>query len=111
MAQAGRRLDHLKSLRSSISRNLRRLRRHTRRRQSSSKSCDSEEAVDEAVVAAAALLDMWGRLLTEDDPWCLAWEMCHTSAALAATSRLAADVGRVGTAAAANMLVNFQVYD
>ncbi|XP_063866897.1 M-phase inducer phosphatase-like [Scylla paramamosain] len=105
-AQAARRLDHLKSMRSSISRHLRSLRRHTRRKRSSD-SC-GVDVVDEAVLAAAALLDMWGRAVAEEDPWCLAWEMCHTAAALAATSRLAADVGSVGTAAAANMLVSFK---
>ncbi|KAK8386690.1 hypothetical protein O3P69_017861 [Scylla paramamosain] len=95
-----------KSMRSSISRHLRSLRRHTRRKRSSD-SC-GVDVVDEAVLAAAALLDMWGRAVAEEDPWCLAWEMCHTAAALAATSRLAADVGSVGTAAAANMLVSFK---
>ncbi|MPC88997.1 hypothetical protein E2C01_083925 [Portunus trituberculatus] len=105
-AQAARRLDHLKSMRSSISRHLRSLSRHTRSKRASD-SCGAD-VVDEAVLAAAALLDMWGRGVVEEDPWCLAWEMCHTASALAATSRLAAEVGRVGTAAAANMLVSFQ---
>lgn len=66
--------------------------------------------VDEAVLAAASLVDMWKELVSEEDPRIMARHACRTAAALAATSsRLAAMIGDVGVAAAAHTLANLQV--
>ncbi|KAK4310507.1 hypothetical protein Pmani_017935 [Petrolisthes manimaculis] len=70
---------------------------------------EGDRMVNEAVLAAAALIDMWSELVAEEDPWYMARHVCRTTAALAVTSsRLAAIMGDVGVAAAAHTLVNFQ---
>ncbi|KAK3862246.1 hypothetical protein Pcinc_031877 [Petrolisthes cinctipes] len=180
MAMAGRRLQHLQQMRTSVHRNLRRLQHYNnssrrRRKRSLMESCggardehinnknftlkstsdsccehllgcngdecnndsharrqmsppelcgegkckgstgscggesEGDRMVNEAVLAAAALIDMWSELVAEEDPWYMARHVCRTTAALAATSsRLAAMMGDVGVAAAAHTLVNFQ---
>lgn len=169
MPMAGRRLRHLKQMRTSLQRNLRRLHHYnnSRRRKRSVKSCagggggdedfknknisqrstpdtccdfsldcngdecknnnssahhqsspsgsceghsEGDIMVDEAVLAAAALVDMWKELVAEEDPRIMARHACRTASALAATSsRLAAMMGDVGVAAAAHTLANVQV--
>ncbi|XP_076064389.1 uncharacterized protein LOC143038746 [Oratosquilla oratoria] len=78
---------------------------------SSSLFCDENgdhHIVDEALLAAIALLDLWKEVLFEDDPFCMALEICETSSKLTKYSRIAAEMGKVAVIAASNMLLNFQ---
>ncbi|KAG7167355.1 WD repeat-containing protein 48 homolog [Homarus americanus] len=116
MATAGRRLSRLKMMRDSVDRHMRRIQNYRNRSRrsssgsSSSSSCGShdKDVVDEALLAAVALMDMWKEVLFEDDPVCMAAEVCNTAVKLRQVSRLAGMMGQVGAVAAANMLVNFQ---
>ncbi|XP_063607996.1 probable protein kinase DDB_G0277539 [Penaeus indicus] len=127
MAIAGRRVQRLKMMRTALSSHLRSVRNYrTRNRRSgtsSSRSCiggggrdddgDGEggsgsDVVDEALVAAVALMDMWKEVLFEEDPVCMALEFCDAAGKLGRVSRLAGMMAQVAAVAAANMLQNFQ---
>ncbi|XP_042875889.1 uncharacterized protein LOC122255690 [Penaeus japonicus] len=125
-AIAGRRVQRLKMMRAALSSHLRSVddyrRRARRSGTSSSGSCrgggDGEndvdgggsgsDVVDEALVAAVALMDMWKEVLFEEDPACMALEFCDTAGKLGRVSRLAGMMAQVAGVAAANMLRNFQ---
>nr|XP_027209823.1 adenylate cyclase, terminal-differentiation specific-like [Penaeus vannamei] len=126
MAVAGRRVQRLKMMRTALSSHLRNVRKYkTRTRRSgtpSSRPCggggggddgdggvgSGSDVVDEALVAAVALMDMWKEVLFEEDPACMALEFCDAAGKLGRVSRLAGMMAQVAGVAAANMLQNFQ---
>lgn len=110
MAMAGRRVQRLHSMRTEIRGHMRNIEKYQarQRRSSSDLSCQDGDVVDEALLAAVALVDMWKEVLFEEDPLCMAMEFCETSWKLNKFSRLAGMMAEVAGVAAANMLRNFQ---